>query len=121
MIRFCIMIAIFLCGIVILMTEIINFCKKRGFHKIVLGAQEHALNFYKKLGFEIISERYMDANIPHFKMQFSPSPLAGEGIFRCEKRASEKLGEGRTPLHRLSIDEEGGATSESFLTPHLNF
>lgn len=52
-----------------LMKEILNYCKKQNFQKIVLGAQEHALNFYKKLDFEICSGKYMDANIPHFKMQ----------------------------------------------------
>lgn len=51
-----------------LMQNIIQYCEKHGFKKILLGAQEHALNFYKKLGFEIISEKYMDANIPHYKM-----------------------------------------------------
>lgn len=52
-----------------LMQNIVDYCKKQGFKKVVLGAQEHAINFYKKLNFEIISERYTDANIPHFKMQ----------------------------------------------------
>lgn len=51
-----------------LMQEIINYCKKQNFQKIILGAQEHAIDFYKKLGFEICSGKYMDANIPHFKM-----------------------------------------------------
>lgn len=51
-----------------LMKEIIDYCKKQKFSQIVLGAQEYALEFYKKLGFEICGQRYMDANIPHFKM-----------------------------------------------------
>lgn len=54
-----------------LMQNIIDYCKKQGFNKIILGAQEHAINFYKKSGFEVISEKYMDANIPHFKMQLN--------------------------------------------------
>lgn len=52
-----------------LMMEIIGYCKQQGFQKIILGAQEHALGFYEKLGFKICSDKYMDANIPHFKMQ----------------------------------------------------
>lgn len=52
-----------------LMQNVIDYCKNNGFKKVVLGAQKHAINFYKKLNFEIISEKYMDANIPHFKMQ----------------------------------------------------
>lgn len=51
-----------------LMNEIIDYCKKQDFSKIVLGAQEYALEFYQKLGFEACSQRYMDTNIPHFKM-----------------------------------------------------
>ncbi len=51
-----------------LMKEIIDYCKKQNFRKIILGAQEHALDFYKKLGFEVCSEKYMDANISHYKM-----------------------------------------------------
>lgn len=56
-----------------LMQDIIKYCREQGFHKAVLGAQEYAIDFYKKLGFEIISGRYMDANIPHFKMQLDLS------------------------------------------------
>lgn len=53
-----------------LMQNIIDYCKNHGFKKLFLSAQEHALDFYKKLNFEIISERYISAsNIPHFKMQ----------------------------------------------------
>jgi len=35
---------------------------------IYLHAQEHALDFYKKFGFESVGERFYEANIPHFKM-----------------------------------------------------
>lgn len=52
-----------------LMQTIIDHCKEQDFENIILGAQEHAIGFYEKLGFDTISERYMDANIPHFKMQ----------------------------------------------------
>jgi len=38
-------------------------------HKVIyLHAQEHALDFYKKLGFEQVGARFFEANIPHFKM-----------------------------------------------------
>lgn len=53
-----------------LMQNIIEYCKNKDFKKIILSAQEHALDFYIKLNFEIISERYIStSNIPHFKMQ----------------------------------------------------
>ena len=50
------------------MKEIMDYCKKQNFKKISLSAQEHALGFYEKLGFKICSEKYIDANIPHFDM-----------------------------------------------------
>ena len=37
----------------------------------VLGAQVHAISFYKKLGFKICSEEYLDAGIAHKDMSRS--------------------------------------------------
>ncbi len=36
-----------------------------------LGAQTHALDFYRKLGFEVIGPEYLDAGIPHRDMQLA--------------------------------------------------
>ncbi len=36
--------------------------------KIYLHAQEHAVDFYKKFGFEPIGDKFFEANIPHYKM-----------------------------------------------------
>lgn len=36
---------------------------------IVLGAQEYALDFYKKFGFEVISDVYLEDDIPHVDMR----------------------------------------------------
>jgi len=33
-----------------------------------LGAQSHAISFYQKLGFDITSDEYLDAGIPHRDM-----------------------------------------------------
>lgn len=61
---------------VILMRNIIDYCKRHGFKKMTLSAQEHALDFYKKLNFEVISDRYISpSNIPHLKMQLDVSKL----------------------------------------------
>lgn len=58
----------------ILMRNIIDYCKCQGFKKMTLSAQEHALDFYKKLNFEIVSDRYISpSNIPHLKMQLDVS------------------------------------------------
>jgi ElaA protein len=41
-------------------------------HKRVrLGAQTHALEFYRKLGFVAFGDEYMDAGIPHFDMEMT--------------------------------------------------
>lgn len=42
--------------------------KHQNYHKSKLNAQTHALNFYKKLGYRVISEEFMDAGIPHVTM-----------------------------------------------------
>lgn len=34
-----------------------------------LGSQVHALAFYEKLGFQVISDEYFDAGIPHREME----------------------------------------------------
>ena len=40
-----------------LMNEVINYCKKQRFEKIVLGTQEHNIGFYGKSGFIICDEK----------------------------------------------------------------
>lgn len=52
-----------------LMREIINYCIDNNFEEITLGAQEHAIGFYEKFNFDIIGNKYIDANIVHFKMR----------------------------------------------------
>ncbi len=38
-------------------------------HKYILGAQEHAIPFYEKLGYVVCSDIYMDADIRHKDME----------------------------------------------------
>ncbi|PUU89578.1 GNAT family N-acetyltransferase [Halanaerobium sp.] len=33
-----------------------------------ISAQEYILDFYQQLGFEVVSERYLEDDIPHFEM-----------------------------------------------------
>jgi len=42
--------------------------KDQGYSKSKLNAQTQALDFYKGLGYEIVSEEFMDAGIPHVTM-----------------------------------------------------
>ena len=52
-----------------LMMHIIAHLKKNdGIAAAMLGAQEHAIPFYEKLGFAAMNTPYMDAGIPHDKM-----------------------------------------------------
>ncbi len=43
--------------------------EKYGAEQIVLDSQKSAEGFYKKLGFETISEDFIEAGIPHVKMR----------------------------------------------------
>ncbi len=40
-----------------------------GYPRIYLGAQEHAIEFYRRLGFVPYGDPYIEANIPHQKME----------------------------------------------------
>lgn len=46
-----------------------NQAKKEGYKETILSAQSQAVSFYQKLGYQICSERYIDANIEHFLMK----------------------------------------------------
>lgn len=37
--------------------------------RFVLGAQEHAIGFYERCGYTVISESFLDAGIPHKTME----------------------------------------------------
>ncbi len=41
---------------------------KKGFKEIELHARKHAVDFYLKNGFQIISEEFLEVGIPHVKM-----------------------------------------------------
>ncbi|WP_462409933.1 GNAT family N-acetyltransferase [Neobacillus sp. Marseille-QA0830] len=50
------------------MDKIEAFAQENGFHKLKLNAQTHAIPFYARLGYEIVSEEFLDAGIPHKTM-----------------------------------------------------
>lgn len=52
-----------------IMQEIEKFAKGQGIELLKLNAQTHAIPFYSGLGYEIISEEFLDAGIPHRTMQ----------------------------------------------------
>ena len=40
-----------------------------GYHNIILGAQNTAIGFYERLGYNIIGAEFLDAGIPHHMME----------------------------------------------------
>ncbi|WP_251552440.1 GNAT family N-acetyltransferase [Neobacillus muris] len=51
-----------------IMNKIEAYAKENGFHKLKLNAQTHAIPFYARLGYEVVSEEFLDAGIPHKTM-----------------------------------------------------
>ena len=47
----------------------IDICQQHGVKQIALNAQTVAIPFYQKVGFQVIGDEFMDAGIPHKKMQ----------------------------------------------------
>lgn len=45
-----------------------DYCKEKGYIKSKLNSQKHAEPFYKKLGYETVSDEFLDAGIPHVTM-----------------------------------------------------
>ncbi|MDH5395950.1 MAG: GNAT family N-acetyltransferase [Gammaproteobacteria bacterium] len=57
---------------------VLNLALTKSFPEICLSAQEHAVEFYKKAGFKVTSEVYMDAGIPHYDMVYTGSQKKAE-------------------------------------------
>lgn len=53
---------------VAMMDAILNECRRRALKEAFLSAQVGAIGFYQKLGFEVVSEEYLDAGIVHKDM-----------------------------------------------------
>ncbi|MGX6442217.1 GNAT family N-acetyltransferase [Neobacillus sp. K501] len=51
-----------------IMNEIEAHAIKHGVEKLKLNAQTHAIPFYSGLGYEVVSEEFLDAGIPHKTM-----------------------------------------------------
>ncbi len=48
--------------------------RQRGLLRVTLNAQQRAMNFYRQLGFVPQGEPFMDAGIPHMRMERSTAP-----------------------------------------------
>lgn len=54
---------------VAVMIKIEEYAKSQGISTLKLNAQTHAIPFYSKLGYETVSEEFLDAGIPHKTMK----------------------------------------------------
>lgn len=52
-----------------IMKNILEHCRNSGITKVMLDAQTYVIPFYEKLGFKQYGEEFMDAGIPHYKME----------------------------------------------------
>lgn len=59
-----------------LMLEVMDHAKKMDMSRLTLSAQTHAIDFYRRLGFETCSSIYLDAGIPHQDMGWNASSPA---------------------------------------------
>lgn len=51
-----------------IMMKIEQFALAQGLHQLKLNAQTHAIPFYAELGYEVVSEEFLDAGMPHKTM-----------------------------------------------------
>jgi predicted GNAT family N-acyltransferase len=54
-----------------IMNKIEQHAKSQGIKALKLNAQTHAIPFYNSLGYEVISDEFLDAGIPHKTMKKS--------------------------------------------------
>ncbi|MBI3039117.1 GNAT family N-acetyltransferase [bacterium] len=48
--------------------HLLNFCKTRGFKKIMLHSQSYVTSLYKSFGFAVVGDPFEDAGIRHVEM-----------------------------------------------------
>ncbi len=56
-----------------LVKEMIRMASSLGATQCRLGAQDHAVGFYEKMGFSVCGPVYMDEHVPHYPMRM-PAP-----------------------------------------------
>jgi predicted GNAT family N-acyltransferase len=58
-----------------LMKTALEIIHNESIPEVIVYAQEYVKNLYLKLGFEIMGERFYEANIPHLKMMYVNSGI----------------------------------------------
>ncbi|MCK4546129.1 MAG: GNAT family N-acetyltransferase [Candidatus Eisenbacteria sp.] len=54
-----------------LLHKLLDLAREKGFSRVTLWAQTHAIPFYERHGFQAVGGEFMDAGIPHREMQVS--------------------------------------------------
>lgn len=54
-----------------LLKYMLEYAKRLNFTYVILGAQDHAQDFYRQLGFNVVGEQYKEAGIFHHDMKLS--------------------------------------------------
>ncbi len=52
-----------------LLETLLDLAMRQGLPRVTLSAQTHAIGFYQRAGFHTVGEPFMDAGIPHRKME----------------------------------------------------
>ena len=52
-----------------LLAAVLDWARARGHTQVALSAQTHAMDFYRRAGFETVGDVYDEAGIPHIAMQ----------------------------------------------------
>ena len=58
-------------GRVLMESALLAIREKMPTHLIYVNAQEHAVGFYKKLGFTVVSDVFYEESIPHYRMELN--------------------------------------------------
>jgi hypothetical protein len=62
-----------------LLRSLLQLAGERGMHEVRLHAQTHAVGFYRKFGFTVWGEEYIEAGIPHVEMSLRLAAEPGAG------------------------------------------
>ncbi|MEM1432871.1 MAG: GNAT family N-acetyltransferase [Pseudomonadota bacterium] len=74
-----------------LLEAVIDHARTRGFEQVFLHAQTHALEFYRKAGFSVRGDRFLDAGIEHLEMILELSGNLRPTAFANEADAARAL------------------------------
>lgn len=55
----------------VLMNFAENIARDKGYKKITMHARKNAMGFYKKLGYQVMSDEFKEISIPHYIMEKS--------------------------------------------------